>query len=192
MEDFYFYFSFGLSHILNWDSSDHLLFIIALIALYTISEWKKIFTLITAFTVGHFLTLALSLYQIIEFNVKWVEFFIPITILITCCYNLLQRGKNTTPVFFKYIMAICFGLIHGMGFANVIRFTLSKSQALALPLISFNLGIEAGQLMVIIFILYIAQVFIFVLKMPQQWWSVALSLLAGITALCMCIQRFPL
>ena len=192
MEDFYFYFSFGLSHILNWDSSDHLLFIIAIIASYTISQWKKIFILITAFTIGHFLTLALSLYQIIEFNVKWVEFFIPITIIITVCYNLLQRAKNITPVFFKYVMTICFGLIHGMGFVNVIQFTLAKSQTLAIPLISFNLGIESGQLMVIIFILYIAQVFISVLKIPQQWWTSALSVLSGITALCMCINRFPL
>src|SRR5688572_3719407 len=94
MNDFTFYFRYGWEHIISINALDHILFIVALTAIYAPRDWKKVVILVTAFTIGHSLTLALSVYDIVRFNSKWVEFLIPVTIVITAVTNLLQRGKR--------------------------------------------------------------------------------------------------
>ena len=135
MSDFVFYFKTGWSHIISWDALDHLLFIIALTAIYLVADWKKALVLVTAFTIGHSLTLALSVYDILRFNEKWVEFLIPCTIIITGIVNFLPQKIMASPFKTNYLLALLFGLIHGMGFANTIRFMLAKNQDIAIPLI---------------------------------------------------------
>ena len=83
MEDFILYFQLGWNHIISLDALDHLLFIAALSCLYNLRDWRKVLILITSFTVGHSLTLALSSLNIIKFNNDWIEFLIPLTIVIT-------------------------------------------------------------------------------------------------------------
>src|ERR1700712_2626083 len=146
MSDFALYFETGWHHIISWDALDHILFIIALAAIYLVANWKQVLVLITAFTIGHSLTLALSVYDIIRFNGKWVEFLIPCTIVATAGFNLLVKDFKPKSLRLNYFLALFFGLIHGMGFANTIRFMLAKGQNIALPLLSFNIGLEAGQI----------------------------------------------
>src|ERR1043166_282743 len=95
MDDFRFYFGMGWEHIMNWEALDHLLFITALSAIYVLKDWKQVLILVTAFTIGHSLTLVLSVFDIIRFSSKWVEFLIPCTIVITAFTNLFQ--KKFTP-----------------------------------------------------------------------------------------------
>src|SRR3954466_52531 len=124
MSDFSFYFGLGWHHIISLDAFDHLLFITALVAIYNVKEWKKVLILVTAFTIGHSLTLALSVFDIIRFPDKLVEFLIPCTIVITSFSNLFQDRLRSSTVRLNYYLALFFGLIHGMGFANTIRFML--------------------------------------------------------------------
>ena len=153
MNDFVFFFSEGWHHIISRDALDHVLFIAALAVVYVASEWRKILILVTAFTIGHALTLVLSVLDILRFRDAWVEFLIPCTIVITAAVNLLQRDFTRNSLRVNYFLAFFFGLIHGMGYANAIRFSLAKGQSLAAGLLPFNLGLEIGQIFVVLLIL---------------------------------------
>ncbi|TBR19976.1 MAG: HupE/UreJ family protein [Chitinophagaceae bacterium] len=191
MEEVSFYFTIGWQHILSFAALDHLLFLIALIALYTVREWKQVLLLITAFTIGHSITLVLSSLAWIQFSTKWVEFLIPCTIIFTALFNVTQKNKSISSFRLNYFFALGFGLIHGMGFANSIRFMIVGNQNLGLGLLGFNLGVELGQVLVVAFILLIASISFTVFKIKRPTWILALSILTGIQALNLAIQRFP-
>src|SRR5258708_33855156 len=114
MQDFAFYFSWGWSHIISRDALDHQLFIAVLSAIYLLKDWKQVLVLVTAFTIGHSLTLALSVFDLVRFNRNWVEFLIPCTVVITAISNLMQKKFTPKSIPINYFLAIFFGLIHGM------------------------------------------------------------------------------
>lgn len=191
MNDFSFYFSLGWTHIISIDALDHLLFILALTATYQLKDWKKVLILVTAFTIGHSTTLVLSSFDIIRFSIKWVEFLIPLTIVITGLLNFNQTEKNTNRQWLNYAIALFFGLIHGMGFANTIRVMLASSQSITIPLLGFNLGLEAGQIVVVTFILLMAWLLVTKARLNRKIWINLLSASAVITAIYYCIDRWP-
>lgn len=191
MSDFAFYFKMGWQHIISIDALDHQLFILALACVYSIQDIKRVLILVTAFTIGHSLTLALSVYDVIRFSSKWVEFLIPCTIFITALNNIFQVDKKGKSARINYYLALCFGLIHGMGFANAIRIMLAKDQKIGLGLFGFNVGLEVGQIFVVGIILIIGIMFLNVLKVKRRDWIFFLS--AGVFALSlkMALERLP-
>lgn len=189
--DFSFYFSLGWHHIIGWDALDHILFIIVLAAVYVIADWKQLLILVTAFTIGHSISLALSVYDIIRFPAKWVEFLIPCTIVITAVSNLFQKNFTSRVIRLKYYLALFFGLIHGMGFANMIRFMLAKDQQVGLGLFAFNVGLEVGQIAVLLVLFLFASLFIRRIGVNRREWVVFLSAAAFGLALKMAIERIP-
>ena len=191
MNDVAFYFSTGWHHIISWNAADHILFIIALAAIYLAHNWKQVLVLITAFTIGHSLTLGLSVYDVIRFKENWVEFLIPCTIIATGIFNFFVKGFQHQALRTNYFLALFFGLIHGMGFANTIRFMLAAKQQIAIPLISFNIGLEAGQIVVVFFVLLISYLLVNKLKLNRKWWVWALSAIAMLVALNMAVERWP-
>lgn len=190
MNSFNLYFLTGWHHIVSWSALDHILFIIALSAIYTLKNWKQVLILVTAFTIGHSLTLALSVYDVIRFSEKWVEFLIPCTIIITALFNFFVRSFDKKSLRLNYFLALFFGLIHGMGFANTIRFMLSKDEQLFWPLLSFNLGLEAGQIILVTIILLVCYLAVDMLKLKRQWWVWGLSSLSFFIAVQMAIERW--
>ena len=192
MNDFGFYVITGWRHIISWNALDHLLFIIALAAIYLKENWKQVLVLVTAFTIGHSLTLALSVYDMIRIDEKWVEFLIPCTIIATAALNFLTKNFKPKSLRINYFLAIFFGLIHGMGFANTIRFMLAKDQNIAIPLLSFNIGLEAGQIAVITFILLVSYILVNKARVKRIWWVWALSIISIFIALNMVVDRWPL
>ena len=192
MSDVAFYFETGWHHIISWDALDHILFIIALAAIYQVQNWKQVIVLITAFTVGHSLTLALSVYDIVRFSETWVEFLIPCTIIATAIFNFFVKKYEPKSLRINYFLALFFGLIHGMGFANTIRFMLAKNQNIAVPLLSFNIGLEAGQIVVVTLILFISYILVNKLNLNRKWWVWSLSAIAILSGLIMVKERWPL
>jgi len=192
MSDFAFYFKLGWEHIISKDALDHQLFILALACVYTIKDIKRVLVLVTAFTIGHSLTLALSVYDIIRFSSKWVEFLIPCTIFITALNNLFQANYAEKSAKINYYLALCFGLIHGMGFANAIRIMLAQDQTIGWGLFGFNIGLEAGQIFCVAIILIIGILFLNYLKVTRRDWIFFIS--SGVFALSikMALERIPL
>jgi len=191
MQDFGLYFGWGWNHIISRDALDHQLFIAALSAIYLLKDWRQVLILVTAFTIGHSLTLALSVLDIIRFSSRWVEFLIPCTIVITALSNLFQRQFTPKTIRINYFLALGFGLIHGMGFANAIRFAMAKDQSLGWSLFGFNLGLEAGQIVVVICILLFTQFILSVLRVERKNWVIFLSAAVFSLAVKMALERIP-
>ncbi len=151
--EFWVYLTIGWRHIIDIRAYDHLLFIITLCALFEVKEWKKLGVIITAFTIGHSVTLALSTLHIIPFSSYWVELLIPVTIMLTAIFNVAQK-KTYSNTFDKrilrnYILAMVFGCIHGMGFANSFQLLASEGESIVKQLLAFNIGLELGQIAII-------------------------------------------
>lgn len=192
MQDFGFYFKLGWEHIISKDALDHQLFIAALAAIYILKDWKQVLVLVTAFTIGHSLTLALSVLDVIRFSSRWVEFLIPITIVVTALTNLLQKEFSKKSIRINYFLALAFGLIHGMGFANSIRFMMASDQNLGWSLFGFNVGLEVGQIAVVSGILVLSWVIMNALKVVRRDWVIFLSAAVFGLAFKMVLERFPL
>lgn len=191
MQDFWFYFTLGWEHIISRDAIDHQLFIAALCAIYILKDWKQVLILVTAFTIGHSLTLALSVFDIVRFNSKWVEFLIPCTIVITAISNLFQKEFTKRSIRINYFLALLFGLIHGMGFANSLRPMLASDQSIGWSLFGFNVGLEAGQIVVVILLLIIAKIVLDFFKINRREWVIFLSAAVFALALKMALERIP-
>ena len=191
MSDFALYFNTGWQHIISWDALDHILFLVALAAIYNVQNWKQVLVLVTAFTIGHSLTLVLSVNDVIRFNTSWLEFLIPCTIVATALFNLLVRDFRPVSLRLNYLLALLFGLIHGMGFANTIRYMLASDQTIAVPLLSFNIGLEAGQIVIVALILLANYLIVTRAGIERRWWVWALSAVTGAVALKMAIERWP-
>jgi len=191
MQDFWFYFGLGWEHIISKDALDHQLFIAALVAIYLLKDWKQVLILVTAFTIGHSLTLVLSVFDVIRFDSKWVEFLIPLTIVITAIPNLFHKNFTPKTIRINYFLALFFGLVHGMGFANAVRFMLASDQSIGWSLLGFNLGLEVGQVVVVILLLLLAHLLVSMLKLNRRDWVIFLSAAVFGLALKMVLERIP-
>jgi hypothetical protein len=191
MGDFGFYFRLGWEHIISIDALDHQLFIAALAAIYLLKDWKQVLILVTAFTIGHSLTLALSVFDIVRFPSNWVEFLIPVTIVITATSNLFQKKFTERSIRINYFLALFFGLIHGMGFANSIRFMLAKDQNIGWGLFGFNAGLEVGQIVVVLILLIVAHLIVNLSRINRKDWVIFLSASVFSVALKIALERIP-
>lgn len=191
MKDFIFYFKIGWFHIMSIAATDHLFFIAVLAIIYSFADWRKVLILVTAFTVGHAITLFLSALNLISLNSEIVEFLIPCTILVTAMVNLLLKKEQRVSHMIQYGIALGFGLIHGLGYANYIRMMLSSDQQLVWGLFSFNLGLEIGQIVVVFLVLLTVWLASRIGPKGQLRWVMIVSLAVSLLALQLAIERFP-
>lgn len=184
MSEFALYFGLGKDHILDYANGyDHILFVVALCAIYLVRDWKKILILITAFTIGHSITLALATLQLISVSAEFIEFLIPLTIFITAFSNLFRKEESIgdSKMQINYAFALFFGLIHGLGFSNFLRSLLGKESQIVSPLLAFNLGLELGQIIVVILFLAISYILVDLIKISRRDLKLVLSsAIAGI------------
>jgi hypothetical protein len=193
MTTFGLYLSLGFDHIADFTGYDHILFLMALCAVYSLKQWAKVLILVTAFTLGHTLTLALATLALIRISTSLIEFLIPLTIIVTGLWNIIQRSDTADAASrrFKYSMALFFGLIHGLGFSNYLRSLLGSEQDLLLPLFSFNLGLELGQIMIVLGVLLVSFVLVNLVGMKRREWNLLLSGAAIGVSLILCVERWP-
>lgn len=192
MQDFWIWFETGFTHIADWAGYDHILFIAALCLRYLVQDWKKVLILVTAFTIGHSITLALSALNYINIPTRWIEFLIPLTIMITAVSNIFQKTteiKSRLPLVYFY--ALFFGLIHGLGFSNFLKSMLGKEESIIGELLAFNLGLEVGQIAIVIAVMFLAWLIVSLLKAPRRAYVVFVSLGIFAVALKLAIERFP-
>jgi hypothetical protein len=189
MSEFSLYFGLGKDHILDYANGyDHILFVIALCALYISRDWKNVLILITAFTIGHSITLALSTLRIVTVNMDWVEFLIPVTIFITAFSNLFKNENTigTRPMQMNYFYALFFGLIHGLGFSNYLRSILGRDKTIFTQLFAFNVGLEFGQLVIVLLFMSVCFVLVDLFGVDRRDWKMVISsAVAGIALILM-------
>jgi hypothetical protein len=177
MGSFGFYIELGFKHITDLAGYDHMLFLVALCAIYRIQQWKDILVLVTAFTIGHCATLVLSSLDIWTIPSNVIEFLIPVTIFLTALNNVIgsDPSKSQRKMRKNYAMALFFGLIHGMGFSNYFKALLTDASQVVMPLLGFNIGIELGQLLVVFLIVSMAYIFLDLLKVKHREWNLFIS-----------------
>jgi len=189
MTEFQLYFGLGKDHILDYANGyDHILFIVALCALYITRDWKQILVLVTAFTIGHSITLALSTLRIVNVDADLIEFLIPLTIFVTAVSNLFKNENNvgSGPMQLNYFFAAFFGLIHGLGFSNYLRSILGKSENIFTPLLAFNLGLELGQIIIVVLFMSCCFILVDLFNLNRRDWKMVISsAVAGIALLLM-------
>lgn len=193
MHAFPFYLRLGFEHISNLAGYDHILFLIALCAIYRIEQWRNILILVTAFTIGHSATLALVSFGDISIPSKIIKFLIPLTIFLTAIHNVVSDQTNiqTAKMGRNYAMALFFGFIHGMDFSNYFKALLMDSSSIVVPLLGFNLGIELGQLLVVFYIVGIAFVFLNLIRIKHREWNLFISgAAAGMSLISMFENKF--
>lgn len=185
MSEFSIYFSLGLDHILDINGYDHILFVVALCALYQSSDWKKVLILVTSFTIGHSVTLALATLKIISFNPDLIEFLIPVTILITAISNLFTNEEQVASgkILRNYLYAGFFGLIHGMGFSNYLSALLGKDESIVLQLFAFNVGLEIGQIVIVVIFMLLSFVVVSWIKLKRKYWKMTVSSIVGVVSI---------
>jgi hypothetical protein len=191
MSEFWIWFSTGVEHILDVNGYDHILFVSLIALTYRFDKVGKLLLLVTAFTIGHSLSLAISVIFNLKVNTPLVEFLIALSILATALYHLIDYKKNglqNTPVF--YCITCFFGLIHGLGFSFLLKSMLSAKQSVLLPLLCFNLGLELGQLVIVLIVLVFSLLLTFLFKHPYKIYKLIITCSIGLIALKISIERF--
>jgi hypothetical protein len=194
MSTFQMYLQLGIEHITDLKGYDHILFLITLMAVYQIKHWKKILILITAFTIGHTFSLIFASFDLVRFSKSWIEFLIPVTILLTALGNIFQPKADFSKVhhIYKYAMALGFGLIHGLGFSNYLKSLILNEDSIAGPLFSFNLGIEAGQLIIVAGFIFLGILTMDIFKAKPREWNLVFSGAGLGVSIILMIERFPI
>lgn len=190
MEDFILYFKMGLNHVLDFSAYDHIIFLVVLAVIYSFKQWKKVLWLVTLFTIGHSITLALSAYEVLKIKVDIIEFLIPLTIFITAVINIInvnKESKGTENI--NLLFAFFFGLIHGLGFSNYFKMMVGKEEDKLFPLVEFALGIEAAQVIIVLAILVIGTAILNIKKITRKHWVLACSLIVIIISIKMMFER---
>lgn len=186
MTEFELYLKLGFQHIIDFQGYDHMLFLLALSASYRIKEWRSVIILITSFTLGHSVSLALSTLNYVLVPAEIIEFLIPLTILITAVQNFFPRTERQTK--FHYGFSLFFGLIHGMGFSNYLKVLLGAETNILKPLFAFNVGLEIGQILIVSIYFIILYLYSRIIHQNHNVWKMALSALAGIVSVFLMIE----
>jgi hypothetical protein len=191
MNSFQLYFKLGLQHILDIQGFDHILFVLALCAVYVARDWKKILILITAFTIGHSLTLALATFNVIQVRSDVIEFLIPVTIAFTALATLFKPKPSTgRGIQLNYLFAVFFGLIHGLGFSNYLKALLGKETSIWQPLLAFNIGLEVGQIVIVASFLLVTSLVNLAGVNRKEWTLVVSAFVLGVACMLMLDTKF--
>jgi hypothetical protein len=190
MSDFMLWFSTGLEHIVDLDGYDHILFVSLLVLSFPLGEWKKLLIVITGFTIGHSISLALSIFNVVNFSQQIIEILIAFTIFLTALYHLIYyKSVVTKRPYVLYLLVPLFGMIHGLGFSYLLRAMLGKEENIMLPLIYFNIGIEAGQLIIVAIVVLFSLFLASIIRWPYQTIKLFVSCTIALITLKMLVER---
>jgi hypothetical protein len=169
-----------------------MLFIIALVAIYLLRDWRRVLFLFLFYVIGHTLSLNLSVFRILRPDPEIISYLVPVTIFIAAASNLFRGEKSTVtrrPT--KFILATIFGIIQGFELSNYFTYIINVDRKIAMPLIAFNIGIELAYLLIIFIYLFITWIFVNNLGVSKRvWYLVISSAIAGIALTFMYETRY--
>ena len=189
MNDWQIWFVTGIEHILDLNGYDHIMFICLLVFTYPVTDWKRLLLLITAFTLGHSITLALSVTNIVALPQRYTELLIMLTIIATAFYQLFASKNTPNGVTSIYLIICFFGLIHGMGFSYLLKGMLGSNDSVLMPLLMFNIGLEVGQIVVVIFVVLVLLLVGKYAKAIERQFKTGIISVILVTALILCYTR---
>ena len=197
MSELTLYLRLGATHIADLAGYDHILFVAALAVSYPPAAWKRLALLVTAFTLGHSITLALATLGWVRISAPLVEALIPATIAITAALQAwqyrtaaaAQTAESHDPLALRFALATGFGLIHGLGFSNFLRALLGAEESLVLPLFGFNVGLELGQLGILAAVLLLGVMVTRGFGRSRRAWVLTVAAVTGVVAIRLLVAR---
>lgn len=166
----------GLYHVLDFAAYDHILFLIVLAVIFSFNQFRKVVWLVTLFTIGHSITLALSAYGVLNIKMDLIEFLIPLTICITGIVNVFSAKKSTSgKENTNLIFGLLFGCIHGLGFSNYFKMMIGKEEDKLFPLLEFALGIEVAQIIIVLGVLILGNILQYFFTVTRRDWILVCS-----------------
>ena len=177
LEEFWFNVNYGINHVLDINAYDHVLFLIVLTIPYLFKDWKRVFLLVSVFTIGHTLSLILAAFNIVSVNATIVEFLIPITILIVAVFNVFTAGKGAQKerIGVLFFSTLFFGLVHGLGFAREFQIMVGASDSKWATLLEFALGIEIAQVIIVFIVLFLGYLTQTLFRFSKRDWIMVVS-----------------
>lgn len=193
MQEFWFYIKLGLQHVLDINAYDHILFLAALALPFTFKSWKNVLLLATVFTFTHCLALVLSVYEVLVIDASYIEFLIPVTIVGTALFNLVESRdrKDDKAIWFHVLVTGIFGLVHGFGFSNYFKMMIMGEEDKFAPLLGFAGGIELSQVVIVLLVLMLAYVVQTIFKVKQSLFVMVGSILIILITLPLLYETFP-
>jgi hypothetical protein len=188
MSQFWLYFGLGKSYILDINSVQHILFVLAVCAVYLLKDWRKVLILLLFFTFGYSLTFILTALEIINVKPELIGYLIPVTIFVTAFSNILKKQstyykKNLQS---NYFLAMFFGLIHGAGFGQYLKNVLIAGKPTFTQLLAYNLGIELAHIIIIFLFLISSYIFVNLVNVSRRDWNLVIS--SGIAGIAITIM----
>lgn len=185
------WFGTGMAHILSMGAYDHILFVTLLVTTFAFRDWQKLLLVITAFTVGHSISLAISTLGFIRISAPLIEALIATTVLVSSIYAILSCKKPDTMKLWTFAAAVAFfGLIHGLGFSFLLKAMLGKEQSVFLPLLYFNLGLELGQLIIVLVVLVFSLLLVKLIKLSLTSYKLIIACSIAFIAAKITLERF--
>lgn len=177
LEELWFNVQYGMNHVLDINAYDHVLFLIVLTVPYLFKDWKRVFLLVTVFTIGHTLSLILATYGVVQFSGNLIEFLIPVTIMVIALFNVFTAGKGAQKekIGLLFFTTLFFGLIHGLGFAREFKLLVGKAESKLLVLLEFALGIELAQIIIVFLVLFLGYLIQTVFRFSKRDWIMVVS-----------------
>lgn len=193
MQEFWFYIKLGLQHVLDINAYDHILFLTAMALPFTFKSWKNVLWLATVFTITHCLALVFSVYEIMVVDATWIEFLIPVTILATALFNILDvlLLKENRTIWFHMLATGFFGLVHGFGFSNYFKMMIMGEEDKLAPLLGFAGGIELSQVVIVLLVLVLAFVVQTLMNVKQRVFILVGSIVVILITLPLLYETFP-
>tara|TARA_R110000751_G_scaffold15077_4_gene48748 strand:- start:752 stop:1336 length:585 start_codon:yes stop_codon:yes gene_type:complete len=193
MQEFWFYIKLGLQHVLDINAYDHILFLTAMALPFTFKSWKNVLWLATVFTITHCLALVFSVYEIMVVDATWIEFLIPVTILVTALFNIVDvlLLKENRTIWFHMLATGFFGLVHGFGFSNYFKMMIMGEEDKLAPLLGFAGGIELSQVVIVLLVLVLAFVVQTLMNVKQRVFILVGSIVVILITLPLLYETFP-
>ncbi|CAG2531614.1 HupE / UreJ protein [Maribacter dokdonensis] len=193
MQEFWFYIKLGLQHVLDINAYDHILFLTAMALPFTFKSWKNVLWLATVFTITHCLALVFSVYEIMVVDATWIEFLIPVTILATALFNIVDvlLLKENRTIWFHMLATGFFGLVHGFGFSNYFKMMIMGEEDKLAPLLGFAGGIELSQVVIVLLVLVLAFVVQTLMNVKQRAFILVGSIVVILITLPLLYETFP-
>lgn len=193
LEHFWINVKYGINHVLDINAYDHVLFLIVLTVPYLFKDWKRVFLLVTMFTLGHTISLLLAVYGAVNIKSSIIEFLIPVTIFIVALFNVFTSGKGAQKekIGLLFFSTLFFGLVHGLGFAGEFRMYIGKATSKLGPLLEFALGIELAQVIIVFLVLFLGYIFQTIFRFNKRDWIMVISAIVVGLVIPMLLNNYP-
>jgi len=194
MSHFSLYFNLGFRYIVDLYSVEYILFLVSLLVVFTLKDWKRVIILLVCFIAGYTLSISLGTFKIVNYNVELIEFLLPLTIFFTSFSNIFKKKDNFRyhgNMIKNYILALVFGAIHGFSYANYLSGITRDRIELWNQFVAFNLGIGLAEILVSLTFLMISFLFLSIIGINRRDWVMVISSgIAGVAITIMFASKF--